>query len=650
MKKIIILVLFLLITSLPLFSDVTSKQGTLDLVTFDFTKNNYIRLNGEWEFYWNRLISPEQFTDNTIKPVYPIQPTFWEDIKFENSNLPSDGCATYRLNIKLPENHPPLGLRLYELHTAYKLYINGNLIHSVGKVGDSKKDALPFWRPSVVPVEDINGTLEIVLQISNYHYIHGGFIQPIKLGDYTYLTKEREKNVQLLLFVIGAIFIMGLYHIGLYMLRRKDSAPLYFGIFCFLIAIRALCSGEYLVNDIFVYTPWILTHRLEYLSIVLAMPFIVIYFYKLFAEIFNEKLYRLIIIIYFAISLLIVVTPTKIYSYTSSFFEYFSVFVMLYVFYIVIRSLVKKLPGAGIFLIGTFFICLAGVNDILYDANILDTGYRIHIGLFIFIFSQAILLSMRFSRAYQENEILTREIKVKSDELEINNKNLVHINYELEVLKNNLEQKVRERTTELESTLIKLAEANESLKLLSNIDSLTGVYNRRFFDEIFDYQWKQSYRSKNNVALLMIDIDHFKNVNDTYGHMAGDECLRQVAMIIKRNVKRISDTLTRYGGEEFAVILPHTKIDGAIKFAERLRHEVETYPVKFDGQDIPVTISIGVASMIATDRTNNNLLIISADQALYEAKRAGRNRVCFFRDETFETGCFNINAEGKDIQ
>ena len=125
----------------------------------------------------------------------------------------------------------------------------------------------------------------------------------------------------------------------------------------------------------------------------------------------------------------------------------------------------------------------------------------------------------------------------------------------------------------------------------------------------------------------MLDADHFKNINDTYGHQAGDECLKILSRILSDSVRRPSDCVARYGGEEFAIILPHTKSQGAGVIAERIRSRVEAESITFEGQAISLTVSIGLGSMLPTKEDDPNTLLEHADKALYRAKSEGRNRI-----------------------
>lgn len=196
-----------------------------------------------------------------------------------------------------------------------------------------------------------------------------------------------------------------------------------------------------------------------------------------------------------------------------------------------------------------------------------------------------------------------------------------------EDLKRQLEREVDERTEELKSALEKLSEAHIILKELTTIDAVTGIRNRQYFDEVFDQEWRRAVRQKYALTILLLDIDHFKKVNDTYGHLAGDECLATVAREIDSMFNRPSDVVARYGGEEFIVILPYVEYENALRLGEQVRARIAANTMVADGHNISVTLSVGSATVVPTDAIDPRSLIGTADEALYKAKADGRNRV-----------------------
>ena len=171
--------------------------------------------------------------------------------------------------------------------------------------------------------------------------------------------------------------------------------------------------------------------------------------------------------------------------------------------------------------------------------------------------------------------------------------------------------------------------AEMALQALAAKDGLTGLANRRAFDQTMQSEWLRAQRSGKPLSLLFVDVDHFKLFNDKHGHQSGDECLREVAAIVGAQALRPVDLAARYGGEEFAVILPETDRDGACEVAERIRHAVMGLKIAHGAPraGVHVTLSVGVATQVPTLDVAPDSLLGQADQALYAAKRLGRNRV-----------------------
>ncbi len=173
-----------------------------------------------------------------------------------------------------------------------------------------------------------------------------------------------------------------------------------------------------------------------------------------------------------------------------------------------------------------------------------------------------------------------------------------------------------------------LQEANAKLERLVNLDGLTQLANRRCFDEYLEQEWQRLARERQPLSLIMCDIDFFKNYNDTYGHIAGDDCLRKVSLLIKQSVRRPADLAARYGGEEFVLVLPNTDIEGSIQVAEVIRQKLLDLKLPHEDSAVSkfVTLSMGVTSLIPKLDSQPSVLLTSADYALYRAKELGRNQ------------------------
>lgn len=210
---------------------------------------------------------------------------------------------------------------------------------------------------------------------------------------------------------------------------------------------------------------------------------------------------------------------------------------------------------------------------------------------------------------------------------------------ELEQTRDDLEQRVEARTADLQQTMMRerrllkrLEQANQQLQHIATIDSLTQVANRRQLDDYLERIWQNMMRQQSGaIALVLCDIDFFKDYNDTYGHQAGDECLQQVADIMRQAVKRPADLVARYGGEEFALVLPDTPLSGAVQVAERIQASLKRAAIRHTASQVSpyVTLSCGITRMAPSATGSTLILLNQADRALYQAKSEGRNRaVC----------------------
>ncbi|RUO59280.1 sensor domain-containing diguanylate cyclase [Pseudidiomarina marina] len=196
-----------------------------------------------------------------------------------------------------------------------------------------------------------------------------------------------------------------------------------------------------------------------------------------------------------------------------------------------------------------------------------------------------------------------------------------------EQMNHQLEDMVSERTEELERVMVRLQKANQELEQRSNEDGLTGLYNRRFLNQEFKREFRRCRRNGTSLTLAMLDIDHFKALNDSYGHLLGDQILIDLANLLKRNLRRASDTLYRYGGEEFTLLLPDTDEVGARDLAVKLAQLVREHPFDTDHGPMHITVSIGVAVAAAGVYDQPTQLLAAADEALYRAKAAGRDQI-----------------------
>lgn len=192
-----------------------------------------------------------------------------------------------------------------------------------------------------------------------------------------------------------------------------------------------------------------------------------------------------------------------------------------------------------------------------------------------------------------------------------------------------LNERLSEIKVQLETANGHLQQANRSLERLSQVDPLTGVANRRHFEEALELEWRRLSRAGGRLSLLLADVDHFKAYNDSQGHIAGDRCLQRVAMVLQEGAQRAGDLVARYGGEEFVVVLSATDEEGAARIAEQVRARLEALAIPHPTSPVAplVTLSVGVATLVPRPDGSPGQLVAAADRALYRAKQEGRNRV-----------------------
>jgi len=288
----------------------------------------------------------------------------------------------------------------------------------------------------------------------------------------------------------------------------------------------------------------------------------------------------------------------------------------------------KSQPLAKLFTLTAVIQCIFLIfNVILLQANGLATiEYQsAYFGLFFWLNSFLIIFMLSRQYAYQlrgkqqiQRQALENAIVAKQANEEL-----------LSLQKDNqeeLEVHVQERTLELNIALQELENSNRELELKNTQDDLTGLNNRRFYDRKILAEYRRSKRNLTPLSLVLIDIDHFKEVNDTHGHLAGDQCLAWLGQKIKASLKRSTDLGCRYGGEEFCLILPDTDAEGALALAEALRLSISDAPCCYQALAINLTISCGISTYLQQDDVQPEQIFSGADEALYRAKKDGRNQ------------------------
>lgn len=386
-----------------------AHNGVIDLTTWDF-HNGPVRLNGDWEFYWNEIRKPDHYSKAAPSAFMPV-PGIWNGKVAEGKTLPAQGFATYVLNVKIPKDGEMRAISILTMSNAYNLYINDRLVASNGTVGMNEETSVPQYAPRVVTFIPDTNILRFTVQISNFDHCKGGFWLPIELGEVQQVQQARDNRMLLEMFLFGCLFMMALYHFGLYVLRSKDSTTLFFGLMCAVISIRSLLTGENLINFIFPGLEWHIARKIEYLLTFTSAPIYVAFCRKLYPSLWNKMLYRIIEGFGLALCLFVIVTPTTIFTNSSYVFTGYAWIVSMITIWIFIRAFRQKLDGAGIFLATTLFFLLTIVNDTLNQLELVHTGLYLSFGLLIVTFAQSFSLSSRFANAFFTAETYANTFK-----------------------------------------------------------------------------------------------------------------------------------------------------------------------------------------------------------------------------------------------
>lgn len=446
------------------------EEGAIDLSKVDFSKTRPINLDGEWEFYWQKLYVSQDFYDSShfqIMDFYPV-PSQWSSSP-EIPSLDQYGFATYRVQLHIGKPNQDIAIKLNSRGMAYKVIVDGKTVAESGSVGKDEETTIPESRNDVIPIKFAKSDMELIIQTSNFHNHSGGLVGQISIGDANLIAQNQKRNIWVDLFLAGSILMMGIYHIGLFIARKKDYSPLYFALFCIFMFIRILVS-ENVSSNLFSGN-WILIHKIDYLTYYLAFGMFFLYSIWVFRKDASKLITLIAIGVTIIFSLIVIILPPSLYTHLLIIYQVFNLIAAIYLTYLVILAVIRKRSGAIIYLVGWLLFFATGINDLLYFAGILDAITLLPIGLFLFILCQALLLVLRYEEYFKTNAKLKNELN--------------HVNKNLETI-------VEERTNSLRS-------ANEDL----------AIFNEKMKDSI-------SYAKRIQMAILPVESDIKKIIPDSF--------------------------------------------------------------------------------------------------------------------------------------
>jgi diguanylate cyclase (GGDEF)-like protein/PAS domain S-box-containing protein len=564
--------------------------------------------------------------------------------------------------------------------------------------------------------EPAGETVELVLQVSNFHHRKGGFRNNITLGMAEPVHQDQMNNWFVEAFSVGVLLVTGIYHFFIYLFRKKNIIPLYFALLCWVTMVRIGVTNQ---NTLLLHMPfisWSFAIRVEYLTFYIAPIFFSLFMRSLYPKDVHRWFIRAVIFFGVAFSVLMVFIDTLTLSYTVTYYQLVILLGIVYYLFFLQRIIVKRREGAIYIGLASFIIFTAVIIETLYVQGLLPFGQFTSFSFLAYILVQTVLLSSRFSRSFSRVESLSVELEdvnvsLQQSERKYRNifeesKDMIFIaaldaqivdvspaceevlgyskeellqmkvvdvmvhpevraqfeetistlgsvrNFEVELLQKDGEQidalvtatlrhdengrvigfqgSVRDITARKQAEAERLRAAK--LEQIAITDPLTKVYNRRFFYEVAEKEIERAKRSRSPISIIIFDIDHFKNVNDTYGHLTGDQVLINIANLCQRNI-RTMDLFARFGGEEFVILMPDTDRVPAQETAERLRELIAKTPMAMAGTiEVFIAISLGIANWDHNHPIEINTFLERADQALYQSKRSGRNRVIVWEE------------------
>lgn len=606
---------YLLIALLTMMASIPTGAKEPGSVPLDPQQSEGLMLTAEWMDYrvtdkglgWGDISS--QSTDEWSKPRTDTvsrwageNKTQW--LRFQVDNA-SQQAGKFRLEVRWPFLHD-VEMRVLREDGFGEPRQAGS--KAAGK-GASKNIVFPFSLQ-----EGESATVYLRIVDSSFLYL------PMYL--WTEEAYDRHLLIRLAIFCIalGVLSVMILYNASLYFFTRDSMYLVYsnsvLSTLLFLLAITGL--GRFLVwGD----QPWFVENAYPVFSTYCFLS--VTYFFRVFVDLKRHGgwVLKCNTFILYMWSLVLVGNLLGFQDLAMAVAGLGGVVATIVSMAIAWLLWMRGSQAAKFFSIAWAPVCFATVYSILALLGIVKYFPGLdYMQTLSFVFEVVVLSVALADRINRE-----REAREKAQALALESQSaIVQLK---EQANSKLENQVELRTRELQSALSELAKANTDLAKLSKTDPLTKLANRRLFDDMAEIEVSRAIRSGQPLSIMIIDIDHFKAVNDSYGHIAGDNCLKLVATAIAEFAGRETDVVARYGGEEFAVILPGTDRAHALLVAERIREAIQSIDVVYEGKAIAITASIGVVGATLPRNCNVEHLVNFADKALYAAKEKGRNRV-----------------------
>lgn len=398
-----VLLLFLLscmrVTVVQAQTQPVAHQGVIDLRSVDLAKQ-YVELKGEWKWYWHQLRLPDQ-PESAFE--YISLPRLWASSSWQHQAIPGQGYATYSLTVLLPPRSVPISLEVPDYNTAYRLFINGKEVAHDGNPTTSPETTEPHWSTQIITLPATGDTLSLLLQLANLQHAKGGVTKSMTLGESTKLASKLAIEQSMSVFLMGFVLMSGLFFLGLFGFTAIDRSMLYYGLFCIAYSYRLIGTDYYVLHTLFPNIPWVLSVRLEYISLYLAIGFFVIYTQLLYPRDTHVRITKVMSWLCFAFAATVIVLPPLQFTRLMNPFLVLMIAYIGYAIYIYWKAYQKRRPGSRFSLMTTGLL-LTVFSLILsqYFGLISPMMIELFVGYLVFFFLQSLVLAFRFSHALNE--------------------------------------------------------------------------------------------------------------------------------------------------------------------------------------------------------------------------------------------------------
>lgn len=552
-----------------------------------------VELSGDWWFEFGQHLAPTELMSRIHDQSLQLAPapSSWHSfLEPDRANPSLDGIATYATRITF-DSQPsePISLFVPYVNDGYRIlwmpYNKPEQAIFLGQSGDWKTGVNNAREDMLyaLPAES-DGIL--ITYIAKTRSFQGGIREPFTIQNSQVAQNFKEVSSFARALMMGAILIMSIHYLVQYFHWRNNLSLLLLSLICFVMFVRSMgVSGNtdlllsYITREHFV-----LRMRAEYLTIVIAPTAFLHFFHSLIRGLFSNRIIQVVWVYTLIFAIITLFLPFNTMTKNLIIYQIH----MLTISFVALGSLIwpawKKTPFARLLLLGTFILALGVINDVYASVSEIYHIYLMEFFVFFFLIFQAQVVGIKL------NETVSLSARLKAE-------------------KQKLEHK------------------HDKVLLDSQLDHLTGLYNRKAFEELFNLTWQHAHMSQESLSIILLDLDHFKDINDAHGHLIGDEVLIYVASLLRSQSLRKGDFISRYGGEEFVLILPDTRLEDAYNIAEKLRIAVAHAPAYEDNLiNLKITTSIGVYATIPKE-DNYKTALGKADEALYKAKHSGRNCV-----------------------